>query len=61
MKRAVKRSVSIVLSVLMILSMCGGPCVLICHNQCILSPERSVCNYGKKKVSTEEVLSLIHI
>ena len=28
-----------------------GPCVLICHNQCILSPERSVCNYGKKKVS----------
>lgn len=35
-----------------------GPCVLICHNQCILSPERSVCNYGKKKVSTEEVLKL---
>ena len=36
-----------------------GPCVLICHNQCILSPERSVCNYGKKKVSTEEVFETV--
>lgn len=29
-----------------------GPCVKICHNQCILSPQRSICNYGKKKVTT---------
>lgn len=36
-----------------------GPCVLICHNQCILSPERSVCNYGKKKVTTEEVFETV--
>ena len=36
-----------------------GLCVLICHNQCILSPERSVCNYGKKKVSTEEVFETV--
>ena len=31
-----------------------GPCVRICHNQCILSPERSVANYGKDKVTTPE-------
>lgn len=30
-----------------------GPCVKICHNQCILSPERSVANYGRDKVTTE--------
>ena len=30
-------------------------CVRICHNQCILSPERSVANYGKDKVTTEEL------
>ena len=36
-----------------------GPCVKICHNQCILSPERSVCNYGKKKVSMEEVFDTV--
>ena len=36
-----------------------GPCVRICHNQCILSPERSVCNYGKKKVTTEEVFDTV--
>jgi hypothetical protein len=24
-----------------------GPCVKICHNQCILSPERTVLTYGK--------------
>ena len=28
-----------------------GPCVRVCHNQCILSPERSVSNYGKDKVT----------
>lgn len=32
-----------------------GPCVRVCHNQCILSPERSVSNYGKDKVTTEEL------
>lgn len=32
-----------------------GPCVKICHNQCILSPERSVANYGKNKVTTDEL------
>lgn len=26
-----------------------GPCVKICHNQCILSPQRSICNYRKKR------------
>lgn len=36
-----------------------GPCVKICHNQCILSPERSVCNYGKRKVTTEEVFDTV--
>ena len=36
-----------------------GPCVRICHNQCILSPERSVCNYGRKKVTTEEVFETV--
>lgn len=36
-----------------------GPCVKICHNQCILSPERSICNYGKKKVTTEEVFETV--
>ena len=30
-----------------------GPCVKICHNQCILSSERIVSNYGKTKVTTE--------
>lgn len=30
-----------------------GPCVKICHNQCVLSAERSACNFGKDKVSTE--------
>ena len=36
-----------------------GPCVKIRHNQCILSLERSVCNCGKKKVTTEEGLKLV--
>ena len=36
-----------------------GPCVKICHNQCILSPERSVCNYGKNKVTTEGVFETV--
>lgn len=36
-----------------------GPCVKICHNQCILSPERSVANYGRDKVSTEELFTRV--
>lgn len=36
-----------------------GPCVKICHNQCILSPDRSVANYGKGKVTTEELFETI--
>ena len=36
-----------------------GPCVKICHNQCILSPERSVANYGKGKVTTEELFERV--
>ena len=36
-----------------------GPCVRICHNQCILSPERIVSNYGRNKVSTERLFEQI--
>lgn len=36
-----------------------GPCVKICHNQCILSPERSVANYGRDKVTTEELFNRV--
>lgn len=36
-----------------------GPCVRICHNQCILSPERSACNYGKNKLSNEELFQRV--
>jgi len=36
-----------------------GPCVKACHNQCILSAERIVSNYGKNKVSTEELFSTV--
>ncbi len=36
-----------------------GPCVKICHNQCILSPERSVANYGREKVTTEELFDRV--
>lgn len=37
-----------------------GPCVKICHNQCILSPERSVANYGRDKVTTEELFDRVN-
>ena len=33
-----------------------GPCMKICHNQCILSPQRSICNYGKKEGLTTDAL-----
>lgn len=36
-----------------------GPCVLICHNQCILHPDRMVSNYGKTKVTTEQLFETI--
>mgnify|MGYP002519334422 FL=1 len=36
-----------------------GPCVKICHNQCILSPERCVANYGRDKVTTEELFDRV--
>jgi hypothetical protein len=36
-----------------------GPCVKICHNQCTLSPERSVANYGRDKVTTEELFGRV--
>lgn len=36
-----------------------GPCVKACHNQCILSAERIVSNYGKNKVSTEQLFSTV--
>lgn len=36
-----------------------GPCVKICHNQCILAPERSACNYGKNKIPTEELFDKV--
>lgn len=36
-----------------------GPCVKICHNQCILSPKRSVANYGRDKVTTEELFDRV--
>ena len=36
-----------------------GPCVKICHNQCILSPERSVANYGRDKVTTEDLFDRV--
>ena len=36
-----------------------GPCVKICHNQCVLSAQRSACNFGKDKVSTEELFGKV--
>lgn len=36
-----------------------GPCVKICHNQCVLSPERTVSDYGKNKVSLEALFATI--
>jgi len=36
-----------------------GPCVKACHNQCILSAERIVSNYGKNKVSTQQLFSTV--
>lgn len=37
-----------------------GPNVKICHNQCILSPSRTVSNYGNKKVTTPEMFHVVN-
>lgn len=37
-----------------------GPNVKICHNQCILSPLRTVSNYGSKKVTTDEMFHTVN-
>ena len=36
-----------------------GPCVKACHNQCILSAERIVSNYGKNKVATDQLFDTV--
>ena len=36
-----------------------GPCVKICHNQCIMSPERTASTFGKDKVSVEDIFGVI--
>lgn len=38
-----------------------GPCVTVCHNQCILSPEKLISTYGKDKVSMEKLFSIIDL
>ena len=38
-----------------------GPCVKICHNQCILSAERLISTYGKDKVSMEELFRIMEL
>lgn len=35
-----------------------GPCVKICHNQCLLGASRSACNYGKGKVGTDDIFTV---
>ena len=36
-----------------------GPCVKVCHNQCILSPERTVATYGRDKVTIDQLFDTI--
>ena len=36
-----------------------GPCVKACHNQCVLNAERKVSNYGKDKITTEQIFETI--
>ena len=36
-----------------------GPCVKVCHNQCVLNAERKVSNYGKDKITIEQVFETI--
>lgn len=36
-----------------------GPCVMICHNQCILSPERTAMTYGHDKLTLDELFERV--
>jgi len=36
-----------------------GPCVKICHNQCVLGAQRSISNYGQLKVDTEKLFEVV--
>jgi hypothetical protein len=36
-----------------------GPCVKMCHNQCIMFPERTVSTYGKTRVALDEFFTVI--
>ena len=36
-----------------------GPCVKICHNQCILNKERIASNYGADKVTDEQLFESV--
>jgi hypothetical protein len=36
-----------------------GPCVRICHNQCILNKERIAANYGADKVTDEQLFESV--
>jgi hypothetical protein len=36
-----------------------GPCVRICHNQCILNKERITQNFGSDKVSNDEMFQSV--
>lgn len=36
-----------------------GPCVKICHNQCVLGAQRSAANYGYNKVNTENLFGKV--
>ena len=41
------------------IQMAIGPCVKICHNQCILSPQRMVSNFGRDKVTNDEMFRTV--
>lgn len=36
-----------------------GPCVKICHNQCVLGAQRSISNYGQLKVDTDQLFTVV--
>lgn len=36
-----------------------GPCVKICHNQCVLSSERRIATYGKDKVTLDQLFEYV--
>ena len=37
-----------------------GPCVKICHNQCVLGAQRTVITYGKDKVTPDELFMRVN-